>query len=63
MKTKEEIIELEKGKILNEMSLDMIIGGGIEPTNQGGSEDCDHCNTCGTTNYSKNDEIEGGFIF
>lgn len=45
------------------MSLDMIIGGGIEPTNQGGLEDCDHCNTCGTTNYSKNDEIEGGFIF
>lgn len=59
MKTKKQIITLEKGEVLDEMSLDLILGGAIDPTTSGenGTEagsDCDFCNTCGHANNANN---------
>lgn len=61
METKRQIITIEKGEILDELSLDMILGGAVDPTTPGGEgaetgSDCDYCNTCDQANNSHNDD-------
>ncbi|WP_321331752.1 hypothetical protein [uncultured Bacteroides sp.] len=55
MVTNGQFVMLEKGEILDDLSLDMIIGGIDDKFTQPG--ECDFCNTCGTSNNSSNGDM------
>lgn len=48
----DQFVMLEKGETLDDLSLDMIIGGIDDKFAQPG--ECSKCNTCGGTNNSHN---------
>lgn len=52
MNSNYKLIELEKGDKLDDLSLDMIIGGKSEDVTNPG--ECTQCNTCGSSNNSNN---------
>lgn len=52
MRTKEQVLFLEEGEIIDDLSLDSILGGVNDKFQQEG--DCDYCNTCGSSNNSHN---------
>lgn len=47
---------IEKGDILDDLSLDMVLGGAIG--NEAAGMDCDHCNSCGDGGNNSNNSIK-----
>lgn len=60
MKSNDQLVVLEKGEILDDLSLDMIIGG-IQ-ANQIMGNDCSQCNTCTSANNSNNGDKKQNLI-
>lgn len=56
MKTKDQILLLEEGEIIDNLSLDFIVGGAHSSIEHAG--ECDHCATCGNGGNNSNNGLE-----